>query len=217
MIARSFILWLHGLGDSGPPNEVRIKTSFTSPEFVNTKWSFPSAPSQSVTCENGAVIPSWFDVHKLPVTAFSPRDEKGVLEAVQSVHKIIDEEITAGTNPDNIFVCGFSQGGALTLASVLLYPRTIGGGAVFSGFVPFDSDTNIIEQIPPDAKKTPILWIHGVADEEVLFEAGQEGPPFLERAGVSWEFKAYPGLDHSVSTDGLSYLETWIKARLRSS
>lgn len=48
-MARSFVLWLHGLGDSGPANEP-IKTFFTSPPFRNTKWSFPSAPSNPVTC-----------------------------------------------------------------------------------------------------------------------------------------------------------------------
>lgn len=48
-MARSFVLWLHGLGDSGPANEP-IKTLFTSPEFRLTKWSFPSAPANPVTC-----------------------------------------------------------------------------------------------------------------------------------------------------------------------
>jgi len=47
--ARSFVLWLHGLGDSGPANEP-IKTLFTSSQFRDTKWSFPSAPSAPVTC-----------------------------------------------------------------------------------------------------------------------------------------------------------------------
>jgi lysophospholipase-2 len=47
--ARSFVLWLHGLGDSGPANEP-IKTLFTSPEFRTTKWSFPSAPIAPVSC-----------------------------------------------------------------------------------------------------------------------------------------------------------------------
>ncbi|KAL6990704.1 lysophospholipase [Sarracenia purpurea var. burkii] len=213
-MARSFILWLHGLGDSGPANEP-IKMFFTSPQFRNTVWSFPSAPSQPVTCNDGAVMPSWFDIHEIPITANSPNDEMAVLKAVQNVHKMIDEEIAAGTNPANIFVCGFSQGGALTLASVLLYPRTLGGGAVFSGWVPFNS--SIIEQIPTDGKKTPILWSHGIADRTVLFEAGQAGPPFLQKAGVSCEFKAYPGLGHSVSTEELRYLESWIRTRLHSS
>lgn len=49
IMARSFVLWLHGLGDSGPANEP-IKTLFTSPEFRNTLWSFPSAPSNPVSC-----------------------------------------------------------------------------------------------------------------------------------------------------------------------
>jgi len=37
------------------------------------------------------------------------------------------------------------------LASVLLYPKTIGGGAVFSGWIPFNS--SITNQFTEDAKK----------------------------------------------------------------
>ncbi|GAU14678.1 hypothetical protein TSUD_203270 [Trifolium subterraneum] len=155
MAGRSFILWLHGLGDSGPANEP-IKNLFTSHEFRNTKWSFPSAPHAPVTCN-----------------------------------------------------C------ALTLASVLLYPKTLGGGAVFSGWVPFNS--SITEQITPEAKQTPILWSHGLVDKTVLFEAGQAAPPFLQKIGVGCEFKAYPGLAHSINNEELRYLESWIKARLQSS
>nr|GLL28736.1 probable carboxylesterase Os04g0669500 [Ipomoea trifida]GMD08936.1 probable carboxylesterase SOBER1-like [Ipomoea batatas]GMD10147.1 probable carboxylesterase SOBER1-like [Ipomoea batatas]GMD11356.1 probable carboxylesterase SOBER1-like [Ipomoea batatas] len=213
-MARSFIMWLHGLGDSGPANE-HIKNLFNAPEFKTTKWSFPSAPNTPVTCNNGAVMPSWFDIQEIPVTASSPKDESGVLKAVQNVHTMIDKVVTAGTNPKDIFVCGFSQGGALTLASVLLYPRTLGGGAVFSGWVPFND--SILEQLAPESKMTPILWSHGMADTTVLFEAGQAGPPFLERAGMSCEFKAYPGLGHSITQEELRHLESWIKTRLQSS
>ncbi|KAL9392870.1 hypothetical protein Peur_016790 [Populus x canadensis] len=130
--SRRFVPWLHGLGDSGPAN-VLIKTLFTCPEFRTTKWSFPSAPISPVSCND------------------SPKYESGSLKAVRNVHAIIDKEIAAGTNPENVFVCGFSQGGALTLTSVLLYPKTLGGGAVFSGWVPFNS--SIMEQISADAKR----------------------------------------------------------------
>jgi hypothetical protein len=41
--------------------------------------------------------------------------------------------------------------GALTLASVLLYPKTLGGGAIFSGWVPFG--LSVIERISPEARK----------------------------------------------------------------
>ena len=48
---RSFVLWLHGLGDSGPANEP-IRTFFSSPEFRLTKWAFPSAPNAPVSCNS---------------------------------------------------------------------------------------------------------------------------------------------------------------------
>lgn len=41
----------------------------------------------------------------------SPKDESSVVKAVQDVHAMIDKEIAAGTDPNNVFVCGFSQGG----------------------------------------------------------------------------------------------------------
>ncbi|KAG8066632.1 hypothetical protein GUJ93_ZPchr0004g40527 [Zizania palustris] len=211
---RSFVLWLHGLGDSGPANEP-IRNFFSAPEFRLTKWAFPSAPHSPVSCNNGIVMPSWFDIHELPMSAGSPQDNSGVLKAVENVHAMIDKEVADGIHPENIFVCGFSQGGALTLASVLLYPKTLGGGAVFSGWVPFGS--SVAERISPEATKTPIMWSHGIADKVVLFEAGQAGPPFLQNAGLSCEFKAYPDLGHSISNEELYSLESWIKNRLKAS
>ncbi|XP_020517452.1 probable carboxylesterase Os04g0669500 [Amborella trichopoda] len=88
----------------------------------------------------------------------SPKDEEGVVRAVRNVHAMIDKEVSAGISPENIFVCGFSQGSALTLASVLLYPKTLGGGTVFSGWVPFNS--SILEKISLEAKRifSSIYW-----------------------------------------------------------
>ncbi|KRH51154.1 hypothetical protein GLYMA_07G264900v4 [Glycine max] len=61
--------------------------------------------------EDGSVMPSRFDILEIPVTADSPNDESSLLKAVQNVHATIDKEIAAGINPNNIFICGFSQGG----------------------------------------------------------------------------------------------------------
>lgn len=46
--------------------------------------------------------------------------------------------------------------------------------------------------------QTPLLWCHGTADLTVLFEAGQAGPPLLEPAGVSCEFKVNKLLEYSI-------------------
>ncbi|EEC78219.1 hypothetical protein OsI_17855 [Oryza sativa Indica Group] len=168
---RSFVLWLHGLGDSGPANEP-IRNFFSAPEFRLTKWAFPSAPNSPVSCNHGAVMPSWFDIHELPMSSGSPQDDSGVLKAVENVHAMIDKEVADGIPPENIFVCGFSQGGrtsalhcALTLASVLLYPKTLGGGAVFSGWLPFGS--SVTERISPEARKAYPGLGHSISKEEL--------------------------------------------------
>ena len=44
----------------------------------------------------------------------SVRDEEDVLRAVQIVHTMIDREIAAGTNPEDVLVFGLSQGGRAT-------------------------------------------------------------------------------------------------------
>ncbi|CAM8908075.1 unnamed protein product [Rhodiola kirilowii] len=113
--AGSFVIWLHGLGDSGPANEP-IQNLFTASEFRDTRWSFPTAHSNPVTCNNGRVMPSWFDIHKFPVTGekwqpnrsarftwfrkivnfrmtakseSSPEVTTGLLDSVKRVHALI--------------------------------------------------------------------------------------------------------------------------------
>lgn len=95
------------------------------------------------------------------------------------MHELIDKEVAAGTSPSDIFVCGMSQGGkslsficisipghgiesiyiiisfvftgALAIASVLLYPKTLGGCAVFSGSVPLNK--SFAEKVSSEARK----------------------------------------------------------------
>ncbi|KAJ3698205.1 hypothetical protein LUZ61_001910 [Rhynchospora tenuis] len=210
----SFILWLHGSGDSGPANE-SIKEHFTDPVFKNTRWGLPTAPSRPITINRGAVMPAWFDVTDVPITSQSVRHEEEVLKAVKDVHNMIDKQIANGISPTNVFVCGFSQGGALAIASIMLYPKTLGGGVIFSGSMPLNP--TIKEQISPEAIKTPILWLHGTDDKIVLFEAGESGSKFLQGIGMSCEFKAYPGFGHSLMDDELEYFSSWLRSRLLSS
>lgn len=96
------------------------------------------------------------------------------------MHELIDKEVAAGTSPSDIFVCGMSQGGksmslicilfsilghkivpiqillfifagALAIASALLYPKTLGGCAVFSGSVPLNK--SFADKVSTEARK----------------------------------------------------------------
>ncbi|KAJ7557440.1 hypothetical protein O6H91_05G126800 [Diphasiastrum complanatum] len=211
MAASNVIIWLHGLGDTGPANAA-LRSFFTKPQLKSAKWHFPTAPRSPVTCNRGAVLTSWFDLPEIPITAASPSCQEDVLNAVRGVHTMIDDKVASGIDASRIFLCGFSQGGALTLASSMLYPETLAGAVVFSGWVPLDS--NFIEKISPKAKKTPVFVAHGDADEVVHFAAGQAIPPILAQAGVKHEFKAFRGLGHSISPEELAHLERWLISNL---
>ncbi|KAM0855038.1 hypothetical protein ACQ4PT_049998 [Festuca glaucescens] len=113
---------------------------------------------------------------------------------------MLDREVAAGTSPANIFVCGLSQGGALAVASVLLYPKTLGSCAVFSGSVPLRK--SFAERVPPEARKTPVLWFHRMADGLVLFEAG--APDAHSSENLAWP--AYSRLIQVLDT------RWWIKS-----
>ncbi|EEC78220.1 carboxylesterase [Oryza sativa Japonica Group] len=216
-----FVVWLHGLGDTGRANEFLADSFPTTAAFADARWAFPTAPTAPVTCNRGMLMPSWFDIHDAPITSVSVRDEEDVLRAVQSVHAMIDREIAAGTNPQDVFVFGLSQGGALGIASVLLHPKTLGGCAVFSGFLPFNSSFAV--RVTAQAKKlqcglqTPVLWIHGQAGSLIPIKEGRDGIKFLRGLGMSCEFKVYDRLGHSLEYYELDYCQRWVEKILHRS
>ncbi|PUZ49430.1 hypothetical protein GQ55_7G325200 [Panicum hallii var. hallii] len=199
-----FVVWRHGLGDCGRANEF-IAEHFSAAAFRDTRWAFPTAPTAAVTCNRGALMPSWFDIHDAPITSarqicsssiwliqesidpFCPlvsllksvRDEEDVPRAVQIVHTMIDREIAAGTNPEDVFVFGLSQG-------------------VFSGFLPFDS-SSFAARVTDDAKKE-----------------GRDGVKFLRGLGMICEFKAYDRLGHTLAPYELEYCERWASENILS-
>ncbi|WVZ87618.1 hypothetical protein U9M48_034227 [Paspalum notatum var. saurae] len=211
--AGGFVLWLHGSGGSGDESRAQVEPYFSAPGLASSvRLSFPTAPTATIPCYGDAVITAWFGITEVPITAKTVRDENEVLKAVEFVHELLDKEVASGTSPSDIFVCGMSQGGALAIASVLLYPKTLGGCVVFSGSVPLNR--SFAEKVSSEARKTPVLWFHGMADGLVLFEAGHAGCAFLEELGMTCEFKAYPTLGHSLVDEELQYFQQWILDRL---
>uniref|UniRef100_A0A804RQQ7 Phospholipase/carboxylesterase/thioesterase domain-containing protein n=2 Tax=Zea mays TaxID=4577 RepID=A0A804RQQ7_MAIZE len=204
-----FVVWLHGLGDCGRANEF-IADHFSAAALSDARWAFPTAPTAPVTCNRGMRMPSWFDIHDAPITSRSVRGEEDVLRAVQIVHTMIDREIASGTGPEDVFVFGLSQGGALSIASVLLYPKTLGGCAVFSGFLPFDSSSSssFAARVTDEAKKTPVLWIHGGADSLIPVQEGWKGETGSSSCGDS-AWHASSRLGHTLAPYELEHCERW--------
>ena len=63
-------------------------------------------------------------------------DEAGILRSKDEVEKLITQEVDAGLPANRIVLGGFSQGGAITLATGLTTPRQLGGLAILSSWLP---------------------------------------------------------------------------------
>jgi predicted esterase len=75
-----------------------------------------------------------FDLFSFEFTG--PEDETGVLRSKNEVDKLIAQEVDAGLPANRIVIGGFSQGGAITLATGLTTPRQLAGLTVLSGWFP---------------------------------------------------------------------------------
>jgi predicted esterase len=77
-----------------------------------------------------------FDIHSFDANDKKEEDTEGILQAKSEIQALIDKEIEAGIPPERIVLGGFSQGGALALATGLTTPRKLAGLVVLSSWVP---------------------------------------------------------------------------------
>jgi predicted esterase len=76
-------------------------------------------------------------IHRFDIISFDftgREDQTGVLRMRDEVNKLIAQEITEDLPPNRIVVGGFSQGGAMALATGLSTPHKLAGLTVLSGW-----------------------------------------------------------------------------------
>eukprot|EP01035_Chromulina_nebulosa_P018200 gene18200-23862_t len=160
------LLWFHGLGDTADGWSDLI------PELnlEKTKYILPTAPIRPISLNGGMSMPGWSDIYGLDET--SKEDLAGFNESAERVQTIVNQEITNGISPSNIFIGGFSQGGALALHYSLRSPLKLGGCIAFSSWLPFNSD--FPAALSESSKTLPIVQVHGDNDYVVQFHWGSQ-------------------------------------------
>ena len=89
-----------------------------------------------------------------------------LMESVEIAKKHIEGEAQLLNDTKNVFIGGFSQGCALSIATFLKYDKLLGGVLGLSGMnaLKFDiKDTPLLEE----KKKTPIFLYHGTKDSMI--------------------------------------------------
>lgn len=205
---RHSIIWLHGLGADGE-DFVPLAEEMSLP--VAVRYIFPHAPEQPVTINGGYVMRSWYDIVATDIG--SKQDAAGVRASQWEIEKLISQENARGVLAENIFLAGFSQGGAVALHTGLRHPERLGGILALSTYLPL-ADT-LKDEANSASKDTPIFMAHGRSDPIVPYALGMSSKEILEKQGYRLDWHEY-AMPHSVCQEEVGDIAEWLSQRLRS-
>jgi phospholipase/carboxylesterase len=133
----------------------------------------------------------------------------GSLDALSDcVGKVLDE---TGLGSDRLVIAGFSQGGALALASLLIpsFHPTPNAVAVLAGYLPDHDDIDLAS-----AMDRPVLVAHGRDDATVDTIRGRSAAKALDRSGAIVSWSEVDG-GHRFGPDLLSPFRLWLDELVR--
>lgn len=205
------VLWLHGLGADGHDFAPLV------PELVRRDWPalrfvFPHAAVRAVTINNGMRMRAWYDIvdFSFEGTAGDRADAAGVAESVAQVEALLAHEHARGVPPERIVLAGFSQGGAIVLATALRRREPLAGIVALSTYLPLARRAR--EALVPGASLQPLFMAHGLHDPVVPCQAGQRSAALLREFGFQVDWHDYP-MAHQVCAEQVRDLGDWLDRR----
>lgn len=202
---RYSIIWLHGLGADGS-DFVPITEEMELP--VPVRYIFPHAPKRPVTINGGFVMRAWYDI--VGASIGERQDEAGMRASQAEIEKFIAHEKARGIAAENIYLAGFSQGGAIVLLTGLRHAERLGGIIALSTYLPL-SESLKNEGV---ALETPVFMAHGTSDPIVPYVLGEKSAEYLRQLGYPLEWRDYD-MPHSVCLEEINDIEHWLAQRLK--
>lgn len=127
-------------------------------------------------------------------------------EAVARINHFITTLPTLyNADPDQIYLMGFSQGAALSLAVAMDNPGQFQGLAGLVGFMPEQSE-KLIASAP--LMHLPVFWAAGTKDERIPIEISQRAATAVRAAGAFLEYREYD-TGHKLNGAGMRKLSSW--------
>lgn len=200
------IIWLHGLGADGE-DFVSIAEEINLP--VAVRYLFPHAPKQPVTINGGVIMRAWYDI--MASNMVTQQDAKGIRASQAAIEGLIAQEKQRGIITDNIFLAGFSQGGAIALHTGLRHASRLGGIIALSTYLPLAE--TLSSEASAAALNTPIFMAHGQSDPIVPYTRGKASADELKKRGYQVEWHEY-SMPHSVCAEEVRDIQTWLTHKL---
>jgi phospholipase/carboxylesterase len=186
------VIWLHGLGADGHDFEP-IVPEIVRPGERAWRFIFPHAPVRPVTINGGMAMRAWYDLKGLDRRA--AEDLAGFRDTDARIRQLIAREGERGIPPSRMVLAGFSQGGAVSLYTVLRFPEKLAGVMALSCYLPQENRLSAERAAANDT--TPIFMAHGQGDAVLPMALGAQSRDFLRTQGYSVEWHEYP-MPHAV-------------------
>ena len=186
------VIWLHGLGADGR-DFADLPDMLNLPAEMAIRFLFPHAPMRPIALNGGMMMRGWYDISGLE--ASRKEDLDGLQASSDLVTALIHQEVARGIPADQIFLGGFSQGGALSLYLGLRFPSQLAGIVGLSTYLPAASRVRV--ERSEVNQNTPVFMGHGLHDPMVSIQFGDASRQILEDLGYHLTWRTYP-MQHSI-------------------
>jgi phospholipase/carboxylesterase len=130
---------------------------------------------------------------------------------VARVEALLAREAERGIPASRVVLAGFSQGGAVALATGLARDEPLAGLVALSTYLPGLGGPDA-PQPAAAARSQPVFMAHGTFDPVVPLFAGQASAQALQADGLQADWRTYP-MAHQVCADEIRDLGDWMSAR----
>lgn len=204
--AEGCIIWLHGLGADGSDMAgLAIQPQLAQLPFRHV---FLDAPVRQVTLNAGIMMRAWYDIYGLKIT--DREDKEGISNSYGLILDVLKEQLAAGFMPQQIFLAGFSQGGAMALYTGLHADLPLAGIVALSSYLPLSAECDSL--LP---KESPIFMSGGVFDPIVLPDWTRHSETWLKEKGythINWH--QYPR-EHTICLEEIQDLAQWFLSTIK--
>jgi len=201
------VIWLHGLGADGN-DFASIVPELGLKKDLAVRFLFPHAPSIPITCNNGFVMPGWYDILYFD-NINRHADEAGILASREALRALITRENQRGIATSHIILAGFSQGGAMAYTAGLTHPEKLAGIMALSTYLP--APKLIESELNAANSQTAVFAAHGVQDPVVPYALGEQALKYVAQ-GRPTEWHSY-NMQHSVCLEELQAIGKWLNSR----
>ncbi len=202
--AHACIIWMHGLG-ADAQDMAGLATQL--PVTVALRHVFIDAPVRPVTINNRMPMRAWYDIFGAKLT--DREDSEGIGQSDAMIRQVIDNQHADGFSSQQIFLAGFSQGGAMALFTGLQMDKPLAGIIALSGYLPLAAACNISLD-----KDTPIFAAGGQYDPVVLPTWSKQSIEMLKARGfqkITWY--EYP-MEHAICAEEIKDLARWLNIQV---